>query len=352
MKQPVALMLSLTLFFSTIPAVVSASTFTSTVGSIDTGTTLTGQVMTPKKIMVYIKPDFTVQWNGVTQTFKDVHGMAVYPLVYNGSTYLPVRAVSALMKEPIEYNSRFQIIFIGKTLTDTGVGISYEAATSVPSGSALRVPQPSSQIAWTKPDLLVMYNYAIQTFQDANGMIVYPIIYNGTTYLPIRAIADLMKEPVAFDNQTKVIAIGDGEDSTIDTSQSDDVTTKTALQILTEFYNEETMLYDESTAKIMNIKIAVTAEEKMVLAASISEDHLEAQEIFANFKNIDTSVLSTSERDLYDRIYAFFESTEYYLLVLENIAHLNAQDADYSMLAETFLYFAMDSRTKMQEARP
>ena len=317
--------------------------------------------MTPKKIVVYVKPDFTVQWNGVTQMFRNEQGAAVYPLVYNGSTYLPVRSISVLMKEPIEYSYRAQTIYIGKTLSNpskVGVTIPTGAAMAVPSGTALSLPQASSQIAWSKPDLLIMYDFAIQTFQDVNGAIVYPIIYNGTTYLPVRAIAALMKEPVDFDNVTKTVLIGDGEEAPAATTPPAATTTaaatvtKTALQTLTALYDKEVLLYDESTAKINNIKSAVTAEEKAILATSISEDYLEAQEMTAALKALDQTSYTTAEKDLFERMYPFFEATEYYLLVLENIAHLNAQGADYSMLAETFLYFAMDSRTKMQDARP
>lgn len=353
MNRPIALLLSLTLILTSLPAAAFAATASSTSTSTSTSAT---QALTPKKIVVYLKPDFTVQWNGVTQMFKNEQGAAVYPLVYNGSTYLPVRSISVLMKEPIEYSYRAQTIYIGKTLSNPsklGVTIPTGAAMAVPSGTALSLPQPSSQIAWSKPDLLIMYDFAIQTFKDVNGAIVYPIIYNGTTYLPVRAIAALMKEPVDFDNATKTVMIGDGEElPAASTPPAVTTVTKTALQTLTALYDKEVLLYDESTAKINNIKSAVTAEEKAILATSISEDYLEAQEMTAALKALDQTSYTTAEKDLYERIYPFFEATEYYLLVLENIAHLNAQGADYSMLAETFLYFAMDSRTKMQDARP
>lgn len=55
-----------------------------------------------KKAVFYLKPDITVEMNGARQIFKDANGQIVYPIIYNGSTYLPVRAMSALMKEPIE----------------------------------------------------------------------------------------------------------------------------------------------------------------------------------------------------------------------------------------------------------
>ena len=67
-------------------------------------------------------------------------------------------------------------------------------------------------------------------------------------------------------------------------------------------------------------------------------------------KNIDQSSFTEEEKEVYDKLAAFAESNEYYILVLENIAYLAASDSDYSMLADTFLYFAMEAQTKMAAA--
>lgn len=46
---------------------------------------------------------------------------------------------------------------------------------------------------------------------DVNGNEVLPITYNGTTYLPLRVIADAFKIPVKYDGRTKTILLGDSE---------------------------------------------------------------------------------------------------------------------------------------------
>ena len=40
-------------------------------------------------------------------------------------------------------------------------------------------------------DIKIYHNNEIQIFKDVNGKAVYPISYNGTTYLPVRAISNL-----------------------------------------------------------------------------------------------------------------------------------------------------------------
>ncbi|MGI6028527.1 MAG: stalk domain-containing protein [Candidatus Heteroscillospira sp.] len=43
--------------------------------------------------------------------------------------------------------------------------------------------------------------------KDANGNVVEPFIYNGTTYLPIRAIGEAMGATVAWDNDSKTASL-------------------------------------------------------------------------------------------------------------------------------------------------
>lgn len=48
---------------------------------------------TSQKITATIEPGIAVTVDGVPQQFLDVNGNRVYPIAYNGSTYLPLRAV-------------------------------------------------------------------------------------------------------------------------------------------------------------------------------------------------------------------------------------------------------------------
>lgn len=56
--------------------------------------------------------------------------------------------------------------------------------------------------------ITVKYNGEIKTFKDVNGKRVYPISYKGTTYLPLRGVAELFNTSVEWDNETQTIGIG------------------------------------------------------------------------------------------------------------------------------------------------
>ena len=313
----------------------------------------TTKALTQKKIMVYLKPDVTIELNSVKYIFKDVNGQVVYPIVYNGSTYLPIRAISELMKEPVEWDGPSKTVFIGKTLSDPSkskIGMTTGSAIAVDDSYAASAytPLPSTVSAYLKPDVLIMFDFVMQTFQDVNGATVYPIIYNGSTYLPIRAISKLMKEPVEWDRFTKTVIIGDGEDEVIVVEEKKSLAT---IKMLDIFEREETLYY-EATAKISIIQKATSLEEKQLIATAISENYHSAQEMTAEIKGLNQTAFTAEELITYEKLLAFVESTEYYILILENIAYIAASGGDYSMLAETFLYFALDSQAKMDAARP
>lgn len=308
-----------------------------------------------KMVMFYLKPDISVELNGVRQVFKDVSGQVVYPIIYNGTAYLPVRAVSALMKEPVEWDSGSKTVFIGKTLSypiKANAPIPTEAALSAAETdiAALDGMEPSLVTGYLKPDVLVMYDFEMQSFKDANGLTVYPLNYGGTTYLPIRAISDLMNEPITWDGAAKKISIGDGKTEPVIDDKEDQEPVNKASAKLKELYESEEALYYEASAKISSIKKAAS-DEKQAIASSASDNYLKAQSLTLEVKALDQSTYTENDKASYDKLVAFAESNEYYLLVLENIAYLAASDSDYSMLADTFLYFAMDAQTKMEDAR-
>lgn len=53
-------------------------------------------------------------------------------------------------------------------------------------------------------------NGAAYTPVDNNGKALAPITYNNTTYLPVRALADALKVPVAFNTSSNQIVLGTG----------------------------------------------------------------------------------------------------------------------------------------------
>ena len=64
-----------------------------------------------KTITVYT--GITLYYDGVKVNPKDASGKKVEPLLYNGTTYLPVRAVSELFGEDINWDGNTKSVYIG-----------------------------------------------------------------------------------------------------------------------------------------------------------------------------------------------------------------------------------------------
>ncbi|WP_152397834.1 stalk domain-containing protein [Paenibacillus cellulositrophicus] len=66
-----------------------------------------------QKISAYLNHNISFKIDGKTFVPTDGKGNKLAPIVYNDSTYLPVRALSEALKASVDYNSRTGVITIG-----------------------------------------------------------------------------------------------------------------------------------------------------------------------------------------------------------------------------------------------
>ena len=69
--------------------------------------------------------------------------------------------------------------------------------------------------AQMRPDFTISVDGEEKIFRNANGEQVYPVLYDGTTYLPVRAIGELMGKTVYWYEDEKHIALEDKKESTV-----------------------------------------------------------------------------------------------------------------------------------------
>lgn len=150
-----------------------------------------------------LRPDYTIVIDGTARTFYNVSGQQVYPVSYQDTTYLPVRAIGELMGKIVSWDEDSKTV----TLSGTRTG---EATKGTPASAD--VQDVSLEV---RDDFTVIVDGTTRTFADANGKTVYPLLYQGSTYLPIRAIGELMGKSVAWDEATKTITLSASAGTTV-----------------------------------------------------------------------------------------------------------------------------------------
>lgn len=156
------------------------------------------------EITATLSPQLNIIVDGETQTFYNVQGKEVHPVLYSGTTYLPVRAIGELMGKNVNWDQT--------THTVTLAGARGTGKVSGTPDSAAVQKKISAEI---RRDFTIIVDDTVRSFTDVNGKAVYPLLYEGTTYLPVRAIAELMGKNVQWDGATDTVTLTSGNSGSL-----------------------------------------------------------------------------------------------------------------------------------------
>lgn len=336
MKKTAAIYLAAVLFFTgTCTAEVKAA----------------GSVSEKTPVWVFIKPETQVDFRGEKKMFKDEKGDEVYPIVYQGRIYLPLRGLSGMFGEPIEWNESGKTLFFGKTMSapNKEAGTIYNKLVEPFVVSIIPDDMPEMDEAYIKQDTIVMVDFVIKPLQNDKEETFNPIIYQDSMYLPLRNLCDMLGEPVYWNEGDQTVYIGNLSDKSSQskgqTSHSSNIMTE-----LRDLFSRSEALYYEATAKSMNIRDTKDAKERDKIAKALSKDYQAARDLSRRVPKWN-SFGTLQEVDAYREVKNFLENTEQYLLILENIAYLAASDENYAMLSESFFEAALSTQTTMDMAR-
>ena len=152
-----------------------------------------------KDVTAYLSPDLSIVVDGSYRTFYNAVGQEVHPILYGGTTYLPIPALGELMGKKVNRSHTTQTV---------------SQAGDPPNGSVTGTPDSAAKAqtvqAAIRPDITILVDHVRQTFADANGDTVYPLLYSGSVYLPVRSIGELMDKEVNWNNATRTVTLSGG----------------------------------------------------------------------------------------------------------------------------------------------
>ena len=165
---------------------------------------------TVTNVTAQLNPDYKIVVDGVNQNLFNSTGQPVYPLVYNNSTYLPLRAMGELMNKNVNWDEA--------NLTASLEG----KRTAAPSSGRVTSASRQYVTAQLRPDFTIMMDGVRRSFTNSDGTAIYPLLYNGSVYLPLRSIGELMGKNVDWDGRTSTISIygGTGSGNTVTDADS------------------------------------------------------------------------------------------------------------------------------------
>lgn len=155
-----------------------------------------------------IRPDFTIVIDGTERNFKRADGSAAYALVYEDSTYLPLRAIGEALGRNVNWNEAT------KTITLEGRRTVSDSSNKYIAGKAKDVT------VQVRTDFTIVIDGMTRQFRTSSGKAVYPLLYNGSTYLPLRAIGEIMDKEVRWNNSTKTVTLTSEDGYTVTDADS------------------------------------------------------------------------------------------------------------------------------------
>lgn len=137
---------------------------------------------------------------------KDVNGNIVDPFIIEGTTYLPVRAISESLGKTVKWDGETRSVFISDSSGDFVIeNFSGEVEK--------KVFQETKTLNYN--DISILINEVKIEPKDANGNEVEPFIIDGTTYLPVRAVAEAFDKKVDWISEENKVLISSKEEKEI-----------------------------------------------------------------------------------------------------------------------------------------
>ncbi len=185
----------------------------------------------------------------------DANGKNVPVFVYNGTTYAPLRALAEAYGLTVGYNSEKKLATVEGTPSGDYVGTK-GTAQALTKRTTLKVSSINIEV-----------NGKVFQPKDANGKPVSVFVYSGTTYAPLRALAEAYGLTVGYDS-TKKLATVDflAENNAIQPLSATHITIEPeaigSIEPYKEYYVDSRRIISEDLSQSLGLAYSLTFSDK------------------------------------------------------------------------------------------
>lgn len=205
--------------------------------------------------------------NGREFVPADSESAPVAVFIYNGTTYLPVRAISGLFGTGVEWDNETKSVYLGS-----------RDGVSLPKYSDLAGVN-TSPFTFGRENITVFtgveiyYNGVRFEPTGSDGENVDVFLYNGTTYLPVRAISSLFAAQIDWDQQSKAVMLTTAESKTAEA----------ASLMAKKFSDMDTVLLPQYQYYLKVLEVLDGYSQELKAAYLMEPDNIELQYLFEEF---------------------------------------------------------------------
>lgn len=162
------------------------------------GITAFAAELTTKQAELYYR-EIKILLDGRELIPQDVNGNSTEPFIIEGTTYLPVRAVAGALGLGVAWDNASSTISLS-----TGGKVYYG------SGESLGTKRVVSATVGYR-GISILLDGKLLSLKDAAGKTVEPFLMGGTTYVPVRAIADALGLEVDWNAAMNTVILSTGK---------------------------------------------------------------------------------------------------------------------------------------------
>lgn len=136
-----------------------------------------------------------VTLNGNNLLLTDANDYRVYPILFNGTTYLPVRAISESLGLKVDWEQSTRTVILEET--DEEIVVNTANTTGNRIYNHVKIEKGIS----------VKLDGKVLDLRSSDGSKVYPMMLEGSTYLPVRALAETLNMKVNWNAKDFTVEI-------------------------------------------------------------------------------------------------------------------------------------------------